>query len=80
MSRIKSCFRSRFPSGVLLEVDFSQLEVVGVALLSNDPVLKDDIRSGRDMHRVRAAQLFGITEAAVTKDQRQIAKVLSFQF
>lgn len=79
MSRIKSCFRSRFPSGVLLEVDFSQLEVVGVALLSNDPVLKDDIRSGRDMHRVRAAQLFGITEAAVTKDQRQIAKVLSFQ-
>lgn len=79
MSRIKSCFRSRFPSGVLLEVDFSQLEVVGVALLSNDPVLKDDIRSGRDMHRVRAAQLFGITEAAVTKEQRQIAKVLSFQ-
>ena len=80
MSRIKSCFRSRFPSGVLLEVDFSQLEVVGVALLSNDPVLKDDIRSGRDMHRRRAAQLFGISEVAVTKDQRQIAKVLSFQF
>ena len=79
MSRIKSCFRSRFPSGVLLEVDFSQLEVVGVALLSNDPVLKDDIRSGRDMHRVRAAQLFGVPESAVTKDQRQIAKVLSFQ-
>ena len=45
MSRIKSCFRSRFLGGVLLEVDFSQLEVVGVALLSNDPVLKDDILS-----------------------------------
>ena len=30
MSRIKSCFRSRFLGGVLLEVDFSQLEVVGI--------------------------------------------------
>lgn len=79
MSRIKDCFISRFPSGYLLEVDFSQLEVVGVALLSDDEVLKDDLRSGRDMHRVRAAQLFSCAEAAVTKEQRQIAKAFSFQ-
>jgi hypothetical protein len=79
MSRIKQCFTSRWADGGLLEVDFSQLEVVGVALLSDDEVLKDDIRSGRDMHRVRAAQLFGCTEAAVSKQQRQVAKAFSFQ-
>ena len=28
MSEIKSCFISRFPEGVLLEADFSQLEIV----------------------------------------------------
>jgi len=55
MSDIKLCFTSRFRNGLILEADFSQLEVVGLAVLSGDPVLKDDILSGRDMHRQRAA-------------------------
>ncbi len=80
MSVIKQCFRSRYPiSGVLLEVDFSQLEIVGVAILSGDKALKSDIISGRDMHTVRAAELFGKPEKDVTKAERKIAKALSFQ-
>lgn len=79
MSKIKSCFGSRWENGELLEVDFSQLEVVGVALLSGDDVLKDDIRSGRDMHKERASQLFRVPVSDVTSEQRQIAKRLSFQ-
>lgn len=79
MSSIKTCFKSRFPDGYLMEVDFSQLEVVALAILSGDPVLKNDILSGLDMHRVRAAELFGIPESAVTDEQRRLAKQLSFQ-
>lgn len=79
MSEIKSCFISRFPEGVLLEADFSQLEIVGLAVLSGDDVLKDDIMSGRDMHRTRAAELFLIDESEVTDKQRTLAKRLSFQ-
>jgi DNA polymerase-1 len=79
MSNIKTCFKSRWEHGYLVEVDFSQLEVVGLALLSNDPVLKDDLRSGRDMHRVRAAELFLVPESEVTSSQRTLAKRLSFQ-
>jgi DNA polymerase I-like protein with 3'-5' exonuclease and polymerase domains len=80
MSVIKQCFRSRYPiDGRLLEVDFSQLEIVGVAILSGDKALKSDIISGRDMHTVRAAELFGKAEADVTKAERKIAKALSFQ-
>lgn len=79
MAEIKECFVSRFaPEGVLLEADFSQLEVVGLAVLSGDPVLKDDIKSGRDMHRTRAAELFDIPESKVSDEQRRAAKAFSF--
>jgi DNA polymerase-1 len=79
MSSIKACFKSRYPEGYLMEVDFSQLEVVALAILSGDTVLKNDILSGRDMHRMRAAELFGVPEADVTDAQRQVCKQLSFQ-
>ncbi len=78
MSQIKACFTSRFPEGVILECDFSQLEVVGLAALSQDPVLIEDILAGRDMHRFFAAQLFGIPEDQVTKQQRSLTKKFTF--
>lgn len=62
-----------------MEVDFSQLEVVGLAILSGDEILADDIMMGRDMHTVRAAELWNIPESSVTEAQRQTAKYLSFQ-
>jgi DNA polymerase I len=80
MSRIKECFDSRWkPDGVLLEADFSQLEVIGLATLTMDPQLIKDIASGMDLHTVRAAELFGISEKEVTKEQRRLAKAFSFQ-
>lgn len=75
---IKSCFVSRWEDGYLMEVDFSQLEIVALALLSQDPQLKSDIIAGRDMHRVRAAELFFKREAEVTDKERTLAKQLSF--
>lgn len=62
-----------------MEVDFSQLEVVALAVLSGDPVLRQDIIDGVDMHTVRAADLFGVSQASVSPKQRQLAKQLSFQ-
>lgn len=60
MSDIKTCFTSRFENGVLMEADFSQLEVVGLAILSQCPNLKEDILNGVDMHCRNAEFLFGI--------------------
>lgn len=79
MSDIKSCFVSRWEGGLLVEVDFSQLEVIGLAILSGDEVLKSDIRLGMDMHRLRAAELFNKEEKDVTPEERFLAKRLSFQ-
>lgn len=79
MRDIKEFFTSRYKGGLLVEADFSQLEVVGLAMLSGDPQLIADIKGGLDMHTVRAAELFGIPESLVTPIQRRIAKALSFQ-
>lgn len=77
---IKQCFPSRWgKDGYLMEVDFSQLEVVALAILSKDPQLIEDLRSGKDMHRVRAAELYGVPEHVVSDEQRQMSKQLSFQ-
>jgi len=58
MSRIKECFTSRFEGGSIVQVDFSQLEVVALAFLSGDEVLKGDIRDGVDMHCMSASFLY----------------------
>lgn len=79
MSDIKQCFESRFPEGVIVEADFSQLEVVGAAMMSEDPLLEEDILSGRDMHRYFAAQLFNKTQEEVTKGERTYTKRMTFQ-
>lgn len=90
MSEIKYCFRSRFgDDGVILQADYSQLEVVALAFLSGDKQLRQDIIDKVDIHSVNAAALFGrhLPEFLYSKragdpatlNQRKIAKQLSFQ-
>lgn len=79
MSDIKSCFPSRFEGGVLLESDFSQLEVVGLAALARDANLIEDLLSGRDMHRYYTAARLGITEEEVQPKDRTFTKRMTFQ-
>jgi len=76
-NRVKEVFVSRYPTGSMLELDFSQLEIVALAYLSGDETLKDDILTGRDMHTIRAQELF--EKEYITKEERTIAKTLSFQ-
>lgn len=78
MSKIKDCFISRYKNGVICEADFSQLEVIYLAHITKDPQLVRDIKLGLDMHIVRAAELFGVPESAVTSTQRKTAKAFSF--
>lgn len=60
MSEIKKCFPSRWgKEGSIVETDFSQLEVIGVAFLSGDTNLKEDLLQGRDLHCMSASFLYG---------------------
>lgn len=90
-SGIKRMFSSRWgEDGVMAEIDFSSMEVVGQGMLSQDQQLLADIDSGIDFHCSRGAKKLGITyeeflhKAKVEEDplyvaMRQDAKSFSFE-
>lgn len=86
---VKKHFTSRFEGGSIVEMDYSQLEVIGLAILSDDPQLKKDIRDGLDLHCANTAQLHNMTYEEVMKKYmagdtyitaaRKVVKIFSFQ-
>jgi DNA polymerase I-like protein with 3'-5' exonuclease and polymerase domains len=74
---MRRCFRA--PSGRKLVVaDYSQIELRILAEFTNDQGFVDAFQSGADLHRVTAAQVFGVRVEEVTKEQRDFAKRLNF--
>ncbi|KAG5509494.1 hypothetical protein JKF63_06199 [Porcisia hertigi] len=60
-SSVRRLFVSRFGSkGRCVEVDYSQLEIVVLAILSNDVNLTNDLNNGVDFHVKRAAFFSGL--------------------
>ena len=62
----------------LVVADYSQIELRVLAHLSDDPALIEAFQADRDVHTTVAAQVFGVSEDAVTKQQRGYAKVINF--
>jgi DNA polymerase I-like protein with 3'-5' exonuclease and polymerase domains len=74
---MRRCFRA--PAGrKLLVADYSQIELRILADFTNDRGFVDAFRSGADLHRVTAAQVFGVKLEEVSKEQRDFAKRLNF--
>jgi DNA polymerase I-like protein with 3'-5' exonuclease and polymerase domains len=73
----RSCFRA--PAGRKLVVaDYSQIEMRILADFSRDEALLAALDSGADLHRMTAAQMFGIPLDQVTPRQREGAKGLNY--
>lgn len=75
-SEFKRIFTSRFPDGKIGTVDFKQLEVVGLAYLTQDPQLRDDLLNGRDIH-TETARTAGI-DLTGSVDLRRNIKGVNF--
>ena len=76
---IKQIFNSRynlFSKGVIIEVDFNQLEVVALAHVTKDKQLIADISSGVDIHSALYKDMFG---RMPTKEERKPFKSRTFQ-
>jgi DNA polymerase-1 len=63
---------------VLVGADYKMMELRAAAEISNDDVLRRDLANKVDLHSRTAAQLYGIPESQVTKEQRQGAKAINF--
>ena len=75
--RIRAAFVAP-PGMLLLSADYSQIELRVLAHLTSDPVLVEAFRSGEDIHRRTAAEVFGVAPGDVTSEMRRQAKVINF--
>jgi DNA polymerase-1 len=66
------------PGYSILSVDYNQVELRLLAALSEDKVMVETFRSGKDIHTTTASQVFNVDENAVTKDMRSKAKGVNF--
>jgi len=75
--RIREAFIAG-PDCLLISADYSQIELVILAHLSQDANLVSAFRDGTDVHARTAALIFGVGEDQVNNDQRRIAKTINF--
>ncbi len=75
--RIRECFTA--PEGrVLVDADYSQIELRLLAAMSGDKIMSEAFREGEDIHRRTASKVYGIPEELVTPAQRAVAKTVNF--
>jgi DNA polymerase-1 len=62
----------------LLSADYSQVELRILAHVSGEPALREAFARGDDIHTATAAEVLGKEPATLTKDERNIAKMVNF--
>ena len=75
-------FRKFFVAGgddyVLLDADYSQIELRLLAAISGDEAMTEAFLSGYDIHAATAMKIFGVSADQVTIDLRKRAKAVNF--
>ena len=76
-TEIRRCFVPK-PGCVLIDADYSQIELRILAHIADDPIMKEAFLSGEDIHTVTASQVFGVPVEFVTHEMRSHAKAVNF--
>jgi DNA polymerase-1 len=76
--RIRHAFVAGDKDHVLLAADYSQIELRILAHVSGDVHLKEAFANRADIHRETAARVLHKDPAAVTADERSMAKMVNF--
>ncbi len=66
------------PGCVLVDADYSQIELRVLAHIAADSSMQEAFRGGMDIHTVTASQVFGVAPEQVTPLQRRHAKAVNF--
>lgn len=75
--RIREAFIAS-PGHIIVSADYSQIELRIMAHLSGDEGMLRAFAAGEDIHRATAAEIFGLSVADVSSEQRRYAKVINF--
>ena len=75
------CIRKLFVAQdgyILVDADYSQIELRVLAHIANDENMIDAFKRGDDIHRITASQVFKVSENEVTSLMRSRAKTINF--
>ncbi|MBQ1244920.1 MAG: DNA polymerase I [Clostridia bacterium] len=75
--RIREQFEAK-EGYLLVDADYSQIELRLLACLSGDEIMTEAFANGEDIHKKTASVVFGIPEEAVTEEYRKRAKAVNF--
>ena len=76
--QIRSLFVADKPDRVLVDADYSQIELRILADLSDDDFYITAFKNGEDIHTKTAQEVFGVDKNGVTDVMRRVAKVVNF--
>jgi DNA polymerase-1 len=74
---IRSAFVAE-PGCKLVSADYSQVELRILAHVSGEPKLQEAFERGEDIHQATAAEVLAKDPATLTKDERNVAKMVNF--
>ncbi|MDZ7260846.1 MAG: DNA polymerase I, partial [candidate division KSB1 bacterium] len=77
-AQIRRAFVPQDEDHVILDADYSQIELRIMAHLSKDSTLMESFQRGEDVHLRTAALIFNVPPEQVTADQRRQAKTVNF--
>ncbi|MBR5227307.1 MAG: DNA polymerase I [Clostridia bacterium] len=76
--QIRDCFVSEKENSVIVDADYSQIELRVLAHMAQDKALIEGFKQHEDIHSITASQVFNIPLAEVTKEHRSKAKAVNF--
>ena len=66
------------PGHVLLDADYSQIELRVLAHIADDETMIEAFSAGEDIHASTASKIFGVPKAEVSTEMRTAAKAVNF--
>lgn len=66
------------PGKVLIDADYSQIELRILAEISNDNKMIEAFKNNQDIHNLTASEVFGVSPKDVSMELRRHAKIINF--
>ena len=76
--RVRKVFVASDEDYLLVDADYSQIELRVLAHISGDPTFMEAFIRNQDIHRRTASEIFGVPMEQVTGEQRSSAKAVNF--
>lgn len=76
--QLRAMFIATDDQKILVDADYSQIELRVLAHIANDKNMLDGFAIGEDIHRATASRVFGVMPEEVTEQMRRAAKAVNF--